>query len=170
MGIDEGAEGLPKGRRGAQLVARERSRRRRPNIAGAKRTVEVVMSEAEYAEVKAAAAEAGMTVPWYLVQAAVNPVAPSRTPGGKLTAWLPWPRRQTLASILMSAAGAMDEVRRRELAPAGSNLNQITKGMHISGGLAEEIHDTMEDLRELYNRLLEDSEEMMKLAREVARR
>ncbi|WP_306358982.1 MULTISPECIES: MobC family plasmid mobilization relaxosome protein [unclassified Nocardia] len=166
------AEGSSEGgARRSQNIARARRRRRRPNIDGPKHTIEVVLSADEFATVRAAADEAGMTVPWYLVQSAVNPVpAATASASGKAKPWLPWPKRQTLAALLVSATGALDEVRLEHLAKIGGNLNQIAHAANISGTVADEVLDTVEELRETLGELRERAARMEELAREVTRR
>ncbi|WP_433635629.1 MobC family plasmid mobilization relaxosome protein [Nocardia sp. CA-120079] len=157
------------GERGAQSIARARRRRRRPNIVGDKQTVEVVFSESEFAKVQQFAEEAGCTVPWYVVQSAVYP-APAASSGSNSGPWLPWPKRKALAAALMSATGALDEVRLEQLAKIGNNLNQIAHAANISGTVADEILDTVADLREAIGELRERAERMEALAREATRR
>ncbi|MEU2258564.1 hypothetical protein ABZ540_35970, partial [Nocardia xishanensis] len=129
------------GKRGAQNIARARRRRRRPNITGAKRTVEVVLSEEEFAMVQRFADEANMTVPWYLVQAAVNPV-PSAAAAKDGKPWLPWPKRQALAGLLVSATSALDAIRLEQLAKIGGHFNQIARSANIGGTVDEDILET----------------------------
>ncbi|MBF6138257.1 MobC family plasmid mobilization relaxosome protein [Nocardia otitidiscaviarum] len=129
-----------------------------------------MLSESEFATVRAAADEAGMTVPWYLVQSAVNPVPATAAPGKAGKPWLPWPKRQTLAALLVSATGALDEVRLEHLAKIGGNLNQIAHAANISGTVADEVLDTVEELRETLGELRERAARMEELARDVTRR
>lgn len=169
MGVEEAAG---TGRRRSQEIARERSRRRRPNMdSGAgQHVVKVRLTDAEYASVKTAAGEASMTVPWYLAQCALNPVAPSRTKSGKVRAWLSWPKRQAVAASVWSATNALDMIRLHHLSKVGSNLNQLTREFHTTGGISEEIVDVLADVRELIDELRERAEELSTLAREVVRR
>lgn len=133
--------------------------------------VKVRLTDAEYATVVAAAGEAGMTVPWYLAQCATNPVSSSAKPGKRSAPWLPWPKRQLLAGILVSATGALDEIRLHHLAKIGSNINQITHAMHSTGVLDEEEHGAaLAELRELMVEIRERSATMGQLARDVTRR
>src|SRR5262245_50775998 len=91
--------------RRAQNIARSRKRARAQNIVGPKKTAQVTMALADYERLQADAAEAGMTVPNYLVQCALHPVGARSGETGKVDGkpWLPWPKRKTLAGILMSA-------------------------------------------------------------------
>ncbi|MEV6073399.1 MobC family plasmid mobilization relaxosome protein [Nocardia sp. NPDC052001] len=154
------------GARRSQDIARARRRRRRPNIDGPKHTVEVVLSEEEFAKVREAADDAGMTVPWFLVQAAINPVASPKDNGP----WLPWPKRVALRGELISATGAMDAIRLEQLAKACGNLNQLAHAANVTGMVAEDILETNEELRETSAELRERAERIEELAQQVVRR
>ncbi|MGY2025976.1 MobC family plasmid mobilization relaxosome protein [Nocardia gipuzkoensis] len=159
------------GERGSQSIARSRQRRRRPNITGRKHTLQVVMSDEEFAMVQQAADEANMTVPWYLVQSAVNPVPAASSKSSKRgKPWLPWPKRQALAALVVSATSALDAVRLEQLAKIGGHLNQIARAANIGGTIAEEILDVLADVRETMAELRERGARMEELAREVTRR
>lgn len=155
--------------RRSQEIERARRRRRRPNITGARHTVEVVLDDAEMAAVRAAAEEAGSTVPWFLVQSAVNPV-PSTSGSGSGKPWLPWPKRQALARVLTSATGALDEIRLQELAKIGGNVNQIAHSANVSGAVGDELIDVLAELREAIAEIRKRAEEIEQLAREATRR
>jgi hypothetical protein len=166
-GVVESSEG---GRpRRSQEIQRARRRRRRPNITGARHTVEVVLDDAEMAAVREAAEEAGSTVPWFLVQSAVNPV-PASAGSGSGKPWLPWPKRQALAQVLVSATAALDEIRLAELAKIGGNLNQIAHAANIGGTVGEEILDVVAELREALGEVRERAETIEQLAKDVTRR
>jgi hypothetical protein len=169
-GLAAAAAGVRRG----QNVTRARRRRRRPNITdGVRHKVEVVLSTAEYETVKAAATEAGSTVPWYLVQCATTPLPASsggEAGSGKSGPWLPWPKRQALAAALVSATGALDEVRLEQLSKIGSNLNQIAQAANIGGTVADEVLDTAAEVREAIAELRERAERLEELARQVTRR
>ncbi|MEU0876804.1 plasmid mobilization relaxosome protein MobC [Nocardia brasiliensis] len=152
------------GKRGAQAIARERRRRRRPNIEGPKRTIEVVFSESEWAKVSQLAEQANCTVPWFVVQAAVDPV-PASSDGARLsTATV-----NAIVTALMEATGALDEVRLQELAPLGGNVNQIAHAANISGDVAEEALETFAEVRELMADLRMRAEEISATAKQVRR-
>ncbi|MFE2962016.1 MobC family plasmid mobilization relaxosome protein [Nocardia tengchongensis] len=172
MVAEQGVAGSLEGRpRGSQNLARARRRRRRPNIEGKKHTLEVVFSEAEFAKVSALADEVDCTVPWFVVQAAVYP-APASSKGDRSSdkPWLPWPQRKALSASLMSATGALDEVRLEQLAKIGGLLNQIAHAANIDGQVAEEVLEALEDLGETMAELRERAERMEELAREAVRR
>ncbi|MFF0637798.1 MobC family plasmid mobilization relaxosome protein [Nocardia sp. NPDC004151] len=175
MVAEQGVAGSLEGRaRGSQNLARARRRRRRPNIEGKKQTLEVVFSEAEFAKVQALADEVDCTVPWFVVQAAVYP-APASSKGDRSSdkPWLPWPQRKALSASLMSATGALDEVRLEQLAKIGSNLNQIAHVFNADGVASDEIAEVLEaveELRETMTELRERAERMEELAREAVRR
>lgn len=154
------------GARGSQNIARARRRRRRPNIDGPRHTIEVVLSEEEFAKVQQAADEANCTVPWYLVQSAVDPVSTRATSGP----WLPWPQRREIVSALNSAASAMDMVRLHHVSKIGGNLNQIARAANITGTEAEELFEVLEALEAVAEDLRERAERIEELAREAARR
>ncbi|MEU4345345.1 MobC family plasmid mobilization relaxosome protein [Nocardia sp. NPDC023852] len=163
-------EGVASKRR-MQDVTRARSRKRRENIGASVKRFRVTVSEAEAAALAEAAAEASMTVPRYLAESALNPTG-GRVAGEADEAgpWLPWPKRKTLAGILLSAAGAMDEVRVEHLAKIGGNLNQIAHAAHVTGTLAEDIDDTLAQLRVVLEDLAARAARLDELAREVTRR
>ncbi len=162
--------GVPSKRR-MQSVARSRNRKRQENIGTEAKRFRVTVSAADAAALEAAAAEANMTVPRYLAESALNPTG-GRAAGETDEAgpWLPWPKRKTLASILLSAAGAMDEVRVEHLAKIGGNLNQIAHAANVTGTLAEEFDDTLAQLRVVLDDLAARAAHMDELAREVTRR
>jgi hypothetical protein len=162
--------------RGAQEIVRQQSRRRRPNIEGAKKLVQVVLSEAEYAAVKEAADEIPSTVPWFLVESALPgaggegalvPAAPRQAEGP----WLPWKQRQALAGALMSATRALHEVRLTELSHVGANLNQLARFANANGVVdGEDLGEVLADLTELIADLSKRAEEIEGLARQAVRR
>ncbi|WP_280336074.1 MobC family plasmid mobilization relaxosome protein [Nocardia wallacei] len=160
----------PRARR-SQQIARDQRRRRRPNITGPKVKLEVVMSEAEYAKVAEAAEEAACTVPWYLVQSALNPPQASAKPGRKTPGpWLPWPKRLALSNTIMSAANVLSRIVLDQLSHVGANLNQLTRAANIDGVVGEELAETIEELRETVGELRAHAAEMEQLARDVTRR
>ncbi|MGV9838037.1 MobC family plasmid mobilization relaxosome protein [Nocardia niigatensis] len=165
-----GSEQSEVGVRRSQNIARSRRRRRRPNIDGRKHLVQVVLSAEEFAKVQELADEADMTVPWYLVQAAVNPVAASSKGSSDGKPWLPWPKRVAIRGELISATGALDGVRLEQLAKACGNLNQIAHAANVTGVVSEDVLETNAELRELVAELRERAERIEELAREVARR
>jgi len=161
------------GGRRAQEASRERSRRRRSNIDAAegRRIVKVRLTDAEYAKVAAAAEEVSMTVPRYLGECAVNPVASATTKSGKPRAWLTWPKRQALATLVLSATEAMDMIRLQHLSKIGSNLNQIARVANSNGVISsDEIYEVLDDVRELIDELRERATELQQLARDTTRR
>ena len=171
VGVSEQAEAG--GPRRSQNIARSRRRRRRPNIDGPKHTVEVVFSAEEFAKVQELADEANMTVPWFLVQAAVSPVPMSASSNGSGDAdkpWLPWPKRVAIRGELISATSALDAVRLEQLAKACGNLNQLTHAANVTGTVAEDIFETNEELRETSAELRERAERIEALAQQVVRR
>lgn len=182
MGSDEGisgaevsaAGGSPKVRRRSQVIARGQRRRRRPNIdpAESKHTLELTVSGSEWAQLKAAAAENGSTIPWYVLQCALYPVAPRSGETGESTSgpWLPWPKRQGLQWALLSATAALDEIRLQELAHMGANLNQIAHSANVTGVLADDIDDTLAQWRETMEVLRATAAEVQQLAKDVTRR
>lgn len=156
------------GVRRSQNIARAQRRRRRPNIVGEKVTVEVAMSAEEFAKVLQAADEANTTVPWYLVQAAINPVPAASSESGK--PWLSWPKRVAIREELVSATGSLDEVRLEQLAKTCGNLNQIAHAANVTGTVAEDVLETNAELRELIEDLRERAARIEELARQVVRR
>lgn len=164
------------GSRRAQEIVRQQNRRRRPNIEGAKKLVQVVLSEAEYAAVKEAADEIPSTVPWFLVESALPgaggegalvPAAPRKSEGP----WLPWKQRQALAGALMSATRALHEVRLTELSHVGANLNQLARFANAEGVVdGEDLGEVLADLSELIAELSRRAEEIEGLARQAVRR
>ncbi|MFR9773873.1 MobC family plasmid mobilization relaxosome protein [Nocardia sp. SC052] len=178
-----------------QSVARTRNRKRQENIGEGAKRFRVTVSAADAVKLVEAAAEANMTVPRYLAESALNPTGGRRrtrgrrsgsTPTGggpeqvgnagegeeadEVGPWLPWPKRKTLAGVLLSAAGAMDEVRVEHLAKIGGNLNQIAHAANITGTLAEEFEEVLAEHRALMADLAERAARMDELAREVTRR
>ena len=167
------------GSRRAQQIKRDEKRKRRPNIVGPKRLVQLVLSEAEYAVVKAAAEEVPATVPWFLVES----VLPGAGSDGELVAvtptrgkksegpWLPWSKRKALAATLMSAARALHELRLSELSHVGANLNQIARVANTHGVVdGDELSEALADLRELIADLGHRAEEIEALSRQAVRR
>lgn len=162
----------------AQQIRRAAKRRRRPNVIGPKRTVEVVLSEAEYAAVKEAADEIPATVPWYLVESVLpsagtdeKPVAVPRKSEGAQGPWLPWAKRKAVAATLMSAARSLHEVRLSALAHIGANINQLARVANTHGVIeVDELEEALADLRELMADLSERAETMEQLARQAVRR
>ncbi|MFI5783726.1 MobC family plasmid mobilization relaxosome protein [Nocardia sp. NPDC051570] len=174
MGAEEGTA-VPSevGLRRAQSVSRSQRRRRRPNITGVKHTVEVVLSEEEMAVVRKRAEEANCTVPWFLVQCATDPEpeqgktldgAEDRLPR------MPLAMFRAVVRALMSATAALDEVRRQELAPLGNNVNQMTRAANVTGQLAEEVLETLGEVREVTTEVRERAERIEQMAARVARR
>lgn len=157
-------------RRRSQEISRERARRRRPNIVGPKRSVMVMVSESEYATLKAAADEAGATVPWYLVESALNPPAATAKPGRKAGPWLAWPKRKALADTIVSLSGLLAEIVLRDLSHVGANLNQLTRAANIDGVVGEELGDVIEELADTVAEIRDRAERLEKLAKEVVRR
>ncbi|TCJ88095.1 plasmid mobilization relaxosome protein MobC [Nocardia alba] len=173
MSTEVAAEPTETGERRSQEITRERSRRRRSNIdtAEGRRIVKVRLTDAEYAKVAEAAEEASMTVPRYLGECAVNPVAPARTKSGKPRAWLTWPKRQALAALVLSATEALDMIRLQHLSKIGSNLNQLTRVANSNGVISsDEIGEVLDDVRELIDELRERATELQQLARDTTRR
>ncbi|WP_181724189.1 MobC family plasmid mobilization relaxosome protein [Nocardia gipuzkoensis] len=185
--------GVPSKRR-MQSVARTRNRKRQENIGEGAKRFRVTVSAADAVKLVEAAAEANMTVPRFLAESAMNPTG-GRRRGGRRSGstlagggpdrvgdagkadeadevgpWLPWPKRKTLAGVLLSAAGAMDEVRVEHLAKIGGNLNQIAHAANITGTLAEEFEEVLAEHRALMADLAERAARMDELAREVTRR
>ncbi|PPI89037.1 hypothetical protein C5E46_35310 [Nocardia nova] len=158
-----------RGRR-SQEIARERSRRRRPNIIGPKRTLEVTVSEEEYARLKEAADEAGSTVPWYVLESALNPPAATAKPGRKAGPWLAWPKRKALADTIVSLSGLLAEIVLRDLSHVGANLNQLTRAANIDGVVGEELGDVIEELADTVAEIRDRAERLEKMAKEVVRR
>ncbi|MGW5380729.1 MobC family plasmid mobilization relaxosome protein [Nocardia sp. NPDC003999] len=154
-----------------QSVARTRNRKRQENIGEGAKRFRVTVSAADAVKLEEAAAEANMTVPRYLAESALNPTG-GRAAGETDEAgpWLPWPKRKTLAGVLLSAAGAMDEVRVEHLAKIGGNLNQIAHAANITGTLADDIDDTLDQLRAVLDDLAVRATRLDELAREVTRR
>lgn len=165
-----GSEQSEAGVRRSQNIARSQRRRRRPNIDGPKHVVQVVLSDEEFALVQRFADEAGMTVPWYLVQAAVNPVPASSNGSGDGKPWLSWPKRVAIRGELISATGSLDAVRLEQLTKACGNLNQIAHAANVTGTVAEDVLETNAELRELVEDLRERAERIEEYAREVTRR
>jgi hypothetical protein len=155
-------------RRSSQNVARERRRRRRPNVDGPKHKPEIVFSDEEFARVQKFAEEANCTVPWYVVQAAAYPVATASSQ--ESGPWLPWPQRREIVSQLGSAASALDMMRRHHVKKIGGNLNQLVRSAHIEGEVSEEIWEILEELEAVAEELRERAERIEELAREAARR
>lgn len=173
MSTEAVTESTVAGGRRAQEVARERSRRRRSNIDAAegRRIVKVRLTDAEYAKVAAAAEEVSMTVPRYLGECAVNPVASATTKSGKPRAWLTWPKRQALATLVLSATEALDMIRLQHLSKVGANLNQLARVANSNGVISpDEIGEVLDDVRELIDELRERSTELEQLARDTVRR
>lgn len=164
------------GSRRAQEIVRQQNRRRRPNIVGPKKLVQVVLSEAEYAAVKEAADEIPSTVPWFLVESALPgaggegalvAAAPRKSEG----AWLPWKQRQALAAALLSATRALHEVRLSQLSHVGANLNQLARFANTNGVVdGEDLGEVLADLTELIEDLSKRAEEIEGLARQAVRR
>ncbi|MFE3990031.1 hypothetical protein ACFXPR_36615 [Nocardia tengchongensis] len=161
------------GGRRSQQIARAARRRRRPNIVGPKTTIEVVFSEEEFAKVAEFAERANCTVPWYVVQAAVDPVAPS-SEGKSSGPWLPWPARRELVRSLNSAASAMDMMRLHHVKKIGGNLNRLVHLANIDELVSDEVLDQLPDLiNELWavaEDLRERAEKLEEYAREASRR
>lgn len=160
----------------SQEIARARARRRRPNAVdgdGYKR-VTVRLTGSEYATIQEAAEEASMTVPRYLAECAINPVGAGVTKAGKARPWLPWPKRQALSQLLLSAASALHVVRLEQLSKIGSNINQIARLANSVGAvdpeLAEELDAALDEFRELSAELSERGARIEKLAEDVTRR
>ncbi|MFC9898523.1 plasmid mobilization relaxosome protein MobC [Nocardia sp. NPDC127579] len=157
--------------RRSQNIARSRRRRRRPNIMGEKRTVEVVLSVEEYERVARSAEEANCTVPWYLAQCALEPVAPATKDGGP---WLSWPKRREIVRALMSAASALDMLRLHHVSKIGGNLNQLTRlanvDQHIPDDVLEDLPVVLEQLEAVGEDLRERAERLEELAQKAARR
>ncbi|MEU4345582.1 hypothetical protein AB0H00_30750 [Nocardia sp. NPDC023852] len=160
------------GPRRSQNIARSRRRRRRPNIDGPKRTLEVVLSEEEYAKVAQFAEEANCTVPWYLVQSAVDPVAAASSKDGG--PWLPWPQRREVVRSLLSASSALDMMRLHHVSKIGGNLNRLVHLANIDGVVPEELYEELftvsEELAAVAEDLRERAERLEELARKAARR
>ncbi len=157
--------------RRSQQIARDQRRRRRPNITGPKVKLEVVLSEAEYAKVAEAAAEANCTVPWYLVQSALNPPQASAKPGRKSPGpWLAWPKRLAISRAVMSAANVLSRIVLDHLSHIGANLNQIARAANIDGVVGDELAETIVELRETVGEIRGRAAEMEQLARDVTRR
>ncbi len=171
-------QGSAAGSRRAQQIERAAKRKRRPNIVGPKKTVEVVLSEAEYAAVKAAAEEVPSTVPWFLVESALpgagsdeELVAAPRKSGSVDGPWLPWAKRKALAAALLSASRSMHEVRLAELSHVGANLNQLARVANTHGVVdGDELCEVLADLQELIADLAERAESIEQLSRQVVRR
>ncbi|OBA47022.1 hypothetical protein A5780_34520 [Nocardia sp. 852002-20019_SCH5090214] len=163
-------QGSTVGRRRSQEIARARSRRRRPNITGPKRTLEVTVSEEEYARIKEAADEAGATVPWYLVDSTLNPPAATTKPGRKSGPWLPWPKRKALADAILSGASALSLIVLRELSHTEANINQIARAVNITEVAPEELPEVLAELQETMAEIRDLSERMEAMAKEVVRR
>lgn len=160
----------------SQEIDRTRARRRRANAAagdGYKR-VTVRLTGSEFATVAAAAEEASMTVPRYLSECALNPVGTRVTKAGKARPWLPWPKREGLARLLMSAASALHVVRLEQVSRIGSNINQLARLANSVGAidpeLGEELQAALGEWRELSDELSERAARIEKLAEDVARR
>jgi hypothetical protein len=169
------------GSRRAQQIERAEKRKRRPNIIGPKKTVQVVLSKAEYDAVHEAAEEIPSTVPWFLVESALPGAgsdealvaASPRKSGGAGVPWLPWAKRKALAAALLSAARSLHEVRLAELSHVGANLNQIARVANTHGvvdGDGDELGEVLADLRELIADLAGRAEAIEQLSREVVRR
>ncbi|MGW4094820.1 hypothetical protein [Nocardia sp. NPDC004750] len=160
------------GPRRSQNIARSRRRRRRPNIDGPKRTLEVVLSEEEYAKVAQFAEEANCTVPWYLVQSAVDPVAAASSKDGG--PWLPWPQRREVVRSLLSASSALDMMRLHHVSKIGGNLNRLVHLANIDGAVPEELYEELftvsEELAAVAEDLRERAERLEELAQKAARR
>ncbi|WP_328664666.1 plasmid mobilization relaxosome protein MobC [Nocardia salmonicida] len=173
MSTEVAAEPTETGGRRSQEVVRDLRRRRRSNIGGdeGRRIVKVRLTDAEYAKVAEAAEEVSMTVPRYLGECAVNPVVPATTKSGKARAWLTWPKRQALATLVLSATEALDMIRLQHLSKVGANLNQIARVANSNGVIsADEIHEVLDDVRELIDELRERATELQQLARDTTRR
>ncbi|MBF6548857.1 MobC family plasmid mobilization relaxosome protein [Nocardia brasiliensis] len=172
-------QGSAAGSRRSQQIAREERRRRRPNIVGPKRTVQVVLSEAEYEAVRVAAENIPSTVPWFLVESALPgagsdeelvAVSPRRSGRGE-GPWLPWAKRKALSASLLSAARSLHEVRLSELAHVGANLNQIARVANTHGAVdGDELGEVLADLRELIADLAERAAAIEELSRQAVRR
>ncbi|MFG3525093.1 MobC family plasmid mobilization relaxosome protein [Nocardia nova] len=136
------------------------------------RSVKVALSEEEFATLKAAAEEAGSTVPWYLVESTLNPPAATAKPGpkGMGKPWLPWPKRQALAYQLGTAARVLNDIRLEELSHVGANLNQLTRAANIDGVVGEELAEVIGDLSKLVAEIRERAEDIEAMAKEVVRR
>ncbi|PXX52778.1 hypothetical protein DFR70_13026 [Nocardia tenerifensis] len=160
--------------RRSQNIARARKRKRQQAIVGEKKRVEVTMALADYERVLApAAAEAGMTVPKYLLQCSLNPVGVRSEEGGKAGAkpWLPWPKRQVLQGILLSATSAMDTIRLRYLAHIGAGLDGLIHSAHVTGVLdSAELDEGLAQLRGVMTELSERAQRIEALAEDVVRR
>lgn len=167
MVAEEGTAGRA---RRSQEIARGRRRRRRPNITGPKQLLEVTVSEEELAAIKEAAEEANCTVPWFMVQSAINPAPAAASSNGRRGPWLPWPKRQAIVATLLSATGALDEIRLQQLAKIGGNLNQIAHSANISGVAGDELIDVLAEVRETIAEIRQRAEEIEQLAREATRR
>ena len=132
--------------------------------------LEVTVSDEELAAIKESAAEANCTVPWFMVQSAINPAPVAAASGGRSGPWLPWPKRQAIVAALLSATGALDEIRLQELAKIGGNVNQIAHSANISGAVGDELIDVLAELRETVAEIRKRAEEIEQLAREATRR
>ncbi len=107
---------------------REQRRRRRANAAGGRRLRhEVKVTEAEEAQLKARAAEQGITVPRLLVEAALA--------GGGETATQ---RREVAAQLFATY---------RLLAAISNNVNQIARATNATGDAQPETAATLEAVR-----------------------
>ncbi|MFI6225322.1 plasmid mobilization protein [Nocardia salmonicida] len=160
----------------SQEIDRTRARRRRANAVegdGYKR-VTVRLTASELATVREAADEAGMSVPQYLAQCALNPVGASVTKSGKARPWLTWPKRLALQRLLLSASSALHVLRLEQVAPVGSNLNQIARIANSTGYLdperGEELDIALEEWRALDADMRERGARMEQLAKDVTRR
>ncbi|WP_324189839.1 MobC family plasmid mobilization relaxosome protein (plasmid) [Nocardia farcinica] len=167
------------GSRRAQQIARDEKRKRRPNIIGPKKTVQVVLSMAEYDAVHKAAEKIPSTVPWFLVESALPGAgsdeelvaASPRKSGRSEGPWLPWAKRKALSATLLSAARSLHEVRLSELSHIGANLNQIARVANTHGVVdGDELGEVLADLRELITDLGERAAAMEQLARQAVRR
>ncbi|MGW4719706.1 MobC family plasmid mobilization relaxosome protein [Nocardia sp. NPDC004260] len=165
--------------RRSQQIQRDEKRKRRPNIIGPKKTVQVVLSEAEYDAVRAAAEEIPSTVPWFLVESALPGAgsdeklvaASPRKSGRGEGPWLPWAKRKALSAALLSAARSLHEVRLSELGHVGANLNQIARVANTHGVVdGDELGEVLADLRELIADLGERAAAIEQLSRQVVRR
>ncbi|MBP2194560.1 plasmid mobilization relaxosome protein MobC [Nocardia goodfellowii] len=159
--------------RRSQNIARAANRRRRPNIKGRKRTLEVVLSEEEYAKVQVLAEASNCTVPWFLVQAALDPVAAS-SKGKDDGPWLPWPARRELIRTLYGAASSLDMLRLHHVKKIGSNLNQLVRlaniDQHIPDDVLEDLPAVLEQIEAVAEDLRERAEDLTKKAEDAARR
>lgn len=160
----------------SQEIQRSRERRRRPNAVegeGYKR-VTVRLTPEELATVREAADEASMSVPQYLAQCALNPVGASVTKSGKARPWLSWPKRLAMQRLLLSAASALHVMRLEQVAPVGSNINQIARIANSTGYLdperGEELDIALEEWRALDAELRERGARIEQLAKDVTRR